>query len=227
MALIVTDKHMNLPKRYRKQGVVEVQRLIAVTCSAMVLTSCGNGFSVLVADKLGVNSRGTFADWCRGQANLSPEAKHTVEVILQRTGTTKCHAASLLLLSVKELDLTSNQISDIKPLQSLTMLTDINLSNNQISDIKPLQSLTNLKKLTLRNNQISDIKPLESLTNLTHLRLDNNQISDIKPLQSLTNLTELYLVTNEISDITPLDISENNQSLCVVKLLDVNVIILN
>ena len=37
MKLIVADKHMNLLHRYRKQGVVEVQRSIAVTCSAIVL----------------------------------------------------------------------------------------------------------------------------------------------------------------------------------------------
>jgi internalin A len=53
----------------------------------------------------------------------------------------------------------------------------LSLSKNQISDIKPLASLTNLTWLWLDNNQISDIKPLESLTKLTDLYLINNPIA--------------------------------------------------
>jgi hypothetical protein len=32
----------------------------------------------------------TFADWCRDRASLSPETKHTVDVMLQEAGTTEC-----------------------------------------------------------------------------------------------------------------------------------------
>jgi hypothetical protein len=38
--------------------------------------------------------RRTFADWCRQKADLSPEAKHTVEVLLQYAETTECDAAN-------------------------------------------------------------------------------------------------------------------------------------
>ena len=103
MTLIVTDKHLDLQKQYRKQGVLKVQRLIAVTCSAIALTSCGNGFSVLVAERLGVNSRRTFADWCRDRDSLRPEAKHTVDVLLQQAGTTECNAANQQLSSERVL----------------------------------------------------------------------------------------------------------------------------
>jgi internalin A len=51
------------------------------------------------------------------------------------------------------------------------------LDKNQISDIKPLESLTNLTVLYLDKNQISDIKPLESLTKLTVLYLSGNPIA--------------------------------------------------
>jgi internalin A len=50
-------------------------------------------------------------------------------------------------------------------------------ANNQISDIKPLESLTNLTGISLEKNQISDIKPLESLTKLTEIRLSGNPIA--------------------------------------------------
>ena len=121
--------------------------------------------------------RRTFADWCRQKADLSPEAKHTVEVLLQKAGTTECDAANQRLSSRTGLILEDTQISDIKPLESLTNLTVLYLGNNQISDIKPLESLTNLNLLYLDNNRISDIKPLQSLTNLILLRLSGNPIA--------------------------------------------------
>ena len=58
-----------------------------------------------------------------------------------------------------------------------TNLTRLGLSSNEINDIKPLQSLTNLTTLGLYDNQISDIKPLESLTNLLELYLGGNPIA--------------------------------------------------
>ena len=145
MTLRVADKHKNLQKQYHKQGVVEVQRLITVTCSAIAL-AFGNGLSTSAADPQPGNTRRTFADWCREKASLSPEAKHTVEVLLEKAETTECDAANQKISSLRQLDLSNNQISDIKPLQSLTNLTALLLSENKISDIKPLQSLPKLAR---------------------------------------------------------------------------------
>jgi internalin A len=151
--------------------------------------------SWVVQKQRGDNGR-TFADWCYEKASLSPETKHTVEVLLEKAGTTECEAADRQLSSLTELTLSCNQIKDIKPLASLTNLTRLYLNYNQISDIQPLASLTNLTELHLVDNQIGDIKPLASLTNLTELYLDNNKIKDIKSLASLTKLTVLYLGGN-------------------------------
>ena len=120
MTLIVAQKHMNLPKS------------IALTCCAILALS-GNGLSAKAAETRSGNSRRTFADWCRQKADLSPEAKHTVEVLLQQAGTTECDAANQTLLSLTGLLLPNNQISDIKPLASLTKLTDLYLSGNPIA----------------------------------------------------------------------------------------------
>ena len=155
---------------------MKLQKSIALTCCAILALS-GNGLSAKAAETQPGNSRQTFAEWCRQKADLSPEAKRTVEVLLQKAETTECEAANLKLSSLTELDLDDNQISDIKPLESLTNLTQLDLDANQISDIKPLESLTNLTLLFLENNQISDIKPLESLTKLTDLYLNGNPIA--------------------------------------------------
>src|SRR6476661_2036317 len=191
MTLIVAQKHLKLPKS------------IALACCAILALS-GNGLSAKAAETRSGNSRRTFADWCRQKADLSPEAQHTVEVLLEYAETTECEAADGKLSNLTQLDLENIKISDIKPLESLTNLTELRLNNQQISDIQPLKSLTNLTELGLNNNQISDIQPLKSLTNLIRLGLSDNKISDIKPLESLTNLTELGLNNNQISDIKPL-----------------------
>ena len=186
MTLIVAQKHKNL------------QKSIAVTCSAIALALCGSGLSADAAETRSGNSRRTFADWCREKDSLSPEAKHTVEVLLEEAMTTECDAADLTLSSSMVLIL-GGDISDIKPLESLTNLTGLYLSSQKISDIEPLASLTNLEGLWLNQNQISDIKPLASLTNLTSLNLSYNQLRDIKLLASLTNLDDLQLTDNPIA----------------------------
>jgi internalin A len=183
---------------------MKLQKSIALACCAILALS-GSGLSAKAAETRSGNSRRTFAHWCRQKAYLSPEAKHTVEMLLKEAGTTECDAAGRELSSLTTLDLDNNQISDIKPLESLTNLIVLSLENNKISDIKPLASLTNLISIGLENNQISDIKPLESLTKLTVLNLGDNLLSDIKPLQSLTNLIWLELHKNQIRDIKPLE----------------------
>jgi internalin A len=151
----------------------------------------------------------TFADWCLNKNKESVQIKHTVDVLLQVAKTTDCHQAGKLLSTRSELYLNNNQITDLKPLSSLTNLAFLNLGNNQIADLKPLSTLTNLTGLTLYNNQIADLKPLSSLTNLTSLSLYNNQIASLRPLSTLTKLTILLLENNQIADLKPLSTLTN------------------
>ena len=146
----------------------------------------------------------SFADWCRHIDSLSPEARHTVKVLLEKAGTDDAQAAERILSSMIQLDLCDNQITEISILGSLTNLTVLNLNYNQISDISSLGSLTNLTTLDLSGNIITDFSFLGSLTNLTALHLYYNHITDISFLGSLTNLTTLHLGWNKISDISAL-----------------------
>ena len=111
---------------------MKLPKSIALTCCAILALS-GNGLSAKAAETRSGNMRRTFADWCRQKADLSPEAKHTVEMLLKQAGTTECDAANQTLSSFTELYLANNQISDIKPLESLTALTEIMLSGNPIA----------------------------------------------------------------------------------------------
>ncbi|MCL1791412.1 MAG: leucine-rich repeat domain-containing protein, partial [Peptococcaceae bacterium] len=101
---------------------------------------------------------------------------------------------------VISLDLSSNHISDVSPLKTLTGLSELFLSKNgNISNIAPLSGLTKLTKLDLSGNRISDISSLSSLVNLQELNLSNNSISDFTKLKSLTNLKYLDISHNNIS----------------------------
>ncbi|HEM1567972.1 TPA: class 1 internalin InlC2, partial [Listeria monocytogenes] len=108
------------------------------------------------------------------------------------------------LQSIKTLDLTSTQITDVTPLAGLSNLQVLYLDLNQITDISPLAGLTNLQYLSIGNTQVSDLTPLANLSKLTNLRADDNKISDISPLASLPNLIEVHLKDNQISDVSPL-----------------------
>ena len=95
----------------------------------------------------------TFADWCLNKNNLTAETLHTVDVLLQVAETTDCNQADKFLSALTILILDNNQITDLKPLSTLTNLTTLTLDNNQITDLKPLSTLTKLAELSLDNNQ--------------------------------------------------------------------------
>ena len=131
------------------------------------------------------------------------------------------------MLSLKNLALERNSITDLSPLSNLTALTWLALSENNISNISALTNLTALRYLHLWGNQISNISALSGLTSLLELYLQrnsisdisalsnmtalrtldlsrNNSISDISSLSGLTSLTSLNLLTNSITNVSPL-----------------------
>ncbi|MDP8321544.1 MAG: COR domain-containing protein [Candidatus Stygibacter australis] len=130
------------------------------------------------------------------------------------------------LKSLSALDLSENDIIDIRYLKKLRNLTSLSLFDNDVRDIRVLELLTNLNELNLgfglkkyisktRNSDdqtssdsqwdsIRDISPLRGLVKLKSLGLYNNQISDLSPLQGLVNLSSLNLSYNEIIDLSPI-----------------------
>ena len=115
-----------------------------VCLTSLILTSP----SIAVKAKQESNYK-SFTDWCNQKSKLPQKTRYTVEVLLSKAGTTDCVKANQYLRKLTKLSLIYNQISDIKPLSSLTNLTLLWLNSNKISDIKPLsigltQALPNL-----------------------------------------------------------------------------------
>lgn len=118
-----------------------------------------------------------------------------------------------MLKNLETLDLTYNKITEINGLDELTNLKTLYLNSNKIEEIKGLDKLNNLKELSLAVNSISEIKGLDTLTKLEKLYLDNNKIKEIKGLEKLTNLKTLYLNDNKIEEIKGLNNLTNLEKL--------------
>lgn len=149
----------------------------------------------------------TFFDYCSGyEADDAGELQATVNAILKSQGleSYSCLQAAKQLKTINSIDLSSKNISDVRPLLGLWNLGYLNLRNNRVRTLAPLASLTKLVYLDLRNNGIENIGELENLKMLKSLDLANNRIRLLMPLRNLTNLEELKLFGNPIVDESPI-----------------------
>lgn len=109
------------------------------------------------------------------------------------------------LAHLNELDLSFNQLTEIKNLENLTELIVLNLGHNQLKEIKNLEKLIKINSLGLSRNQIAELNGLENLNLLIELDLSHNLISKIKGLENLNQLKRLYLSNNQLNEINGLD----------------------
>lgn len=94
------------------------------------------------------------------------------------------------LLEVRSIDGRSLGIKDLSGIEYCSNLEWLDLDTNNISNLKPLEQLgrpespfdSPLGYLNLDSNAITDITPLAGLLNLYQLSLFKNQVADIGPL---------------------------------------------
>lgn len=108
------------------------------------------------------------------------------------------------MINLTELQIYQNNITDLSPLKGLTELKNLSLFKNKIEDLTPIAGLVGLESLYLRSNNISDISPIDGLVHLRALDLSDNNISDISPLSNLRMIELLRLNDNNIDSITAL-----------------------
>ncbi|CAL5989324.1 leucine-rich_repeat domain-containing protein [Hexamita inflata] len=126
------------------------------------------------------------------------------------------------LVNLTIVDLSSNCIKDLGPLENLVELQKINLSHNHIEDISPLRKLVKTEILNLDTNKIVDINPLKYLKELKELNLQNNLLFTVKPLQILEKLAECYFSQNMIQDESILPIITKLDDNEFLKVFDIN-----
>ncbi len=87
----------------------------------------------------------TFEELCFNKDNLTPETRHTVEVLLEVARTKEYNTAQSVLEQNPELLLEDRQITDVSPLANFTNLIKLELNKNQITDVSPLANLIKLE----------------------------------------------------------------------------------
>ena len=121
--------------------------------------------------------------------------------------------------NLRELHISQNPITDLRPLSNLTQLVALHFwhypANPTNLDLSPLANLINLEELSLEGNGISDISPLAGLRKLRELTLIKNRIEEVRSLAGLLNLEVLFLEGNGITDISPLSNLKKLRSLHV------------
>lgn len=145
------------------------------------------------------NEVGIALKWIR-----EAQKKNTFEFSLSGLKLTEIPSDISKLIQLTEVDLSHNQLTEIKNLEKFSKLTKLHLNSNRLTEIN-LEQLTQLTELDLSFNQLKEIKGLEQLTQLIHLNLNENQLTEIKGLEQLTRLTTLNLNKNQLLEIKGLE----------------------
>ena len=129
-------------------------------------------------------------------------------------------AGEVYPLSATELILSGKGLSDISALSDFKDLRILDLSNNEITELRPIMELSKLEKLSLSGNMISDLRPLIGLPLLKILDVSDNLIAETASVGSVEGLEELNLSGNQVQDFSGLG---KLQSLKMLDLTDTGV----
>lgn len=121
--------------------------------------------------------------------------------------------------NLQSLDLSGSNISDLTPLQNLHQLIFLNLRLNKASTPPDLAPIENLKLQSLNlladdyGNYVSRIMPIRNMTTLSSLELGDNALNDLNIIQNLKNLTYLSLSQNNLQNLDGLSQISNIETL--------------
>jgi len=88
-------------------------------------------------------------------------------------------------------------IESLAGIEQFTELKQLNLDSNQISNVQPLSNLVKLELLYLAHNDLKNISPLTHLKKLHTLRLNGNEALECGPLLLMQGLMKRNLEVPE------------------------------
>ena len=108
---------------------------------------------------------------------------------------------------VRELELDTDNITDISPLRVLSRLRSLKCSGtgdfkSSLTDLSPLSGLP-LTTLTVAKGQLADLTPLRGMP-LTSLSTAATLVFDLSPLEGM-RLSFLHIAATKVADISPLE----------------------
>ncbi|CEL97089.1 unnamed protein product [Vitrella brassicaformis CCMP3155] len=109
------------------------------------------------------------------------------------------------LPSLQILEMASNAITDLRPLDKLPLksLRNLNLKANEITKIEGLSRLQYLRELYLDQNKIRQVEAgaFQPLRNLRELHIEDNGLKSLSNFGPLPRLRALFCSLNRISDL--------------------------
>lgn len=200
-----------------RRAALRRRRLVALGVAAVVVVAVGTASGVRVAERRVVDE--VVADpvlaACLGRAlgagrgdGLAPHRFDEVFAVDCPHGSSGAQVRSLdgleRLTSVQRIDLTGQDVADLRPLAALTRLTSLRLTNNpRVADLSPLAGLP-LDDLGLSGTGVRDLGPLAGTTSLRFVGLGGTGVSDLSPLVGSTGLIELDVSHAAVVDLAPL-----------------------
>ncbi|MBI2427212.1 MAG: hypothetical protein HYV29_00160 [Ignavibacteriales bacterium] len=120
--------------------------------------------------------------------------------VFKRTvyGNRKIELPYYYLEDLDSLDLAGSEIDDLDGIKYCKHLITLELSSNRITDISELASLTMLQEAYLANNRIGYIDGLGFLNDLRAVDLSYNDIDDLTPLFRLDHLEYVNITGNPV-----------------------------
>ncbi|CCG25405.1 hypothetical protein CORT_0C00260 [Candida orthopsilosis Co 90-125] len=115
-----------------------------------------------------------------------------------------CELSSLIDLfefvpKLKELKVTNNHIKYLAGLPS--SIRELDLSANEVENRSSFSELRDLHRLTLEHNFLTETTNISGCIHLTVLKLSHNGIDDISGLKNLSNLVSLDLSFNKVKQL--------------------------
>ena len=105
---------------------------------------------------------------------------------------------------LRELDLSSSGIVDLRPLHCCPHLCTLNLAFTKVRDLSPLASCLQLRLLSVRCSPVNNVQSLASCTQLASLDLQYTHVADLTALSQCLELRKVDLRGTPVEDITPL-----------------------
>lgn len=141
---------------------------------ALVVAGCS--YSVSLNDRVIYDPPGLFSDYKIADYPLAECVKQ--------------HLIDKQVTNVQQLtrlDCSNAGIRNLAGLERFVAIEELNLASNQLTDLTPLAKLSQLRVLILRENPLTSIEPLLPLLRLQQLDLDKTAIVDCRDLQQLEN----------------------------------------
>lgn len=123
-----------------------------------------------------------------------------------------------VLESVRTIDLSNQNLTQVKGLNVFPNLEELNISNNKITDISNLSKLKNLYSIDFSGNK--NITGWKDLSNVSTIVAKNCDIKDLSGIENMSELACLDLSGN--TQLTNLELINKVQSLCSLSLENCN-----